>query len=62
MRTKLSRSECAALGGVAVSRKMTPEQRTERARKAAHARWGYARRFREVLAEINAELDAPEAK
>jgi hypothetical protein len=32
-------SEMASLGGIAGSARLTPEQRTERARNAAKARW-----------------------
>jgi hypothetical protein len=34
------RSAIAAAAGAAGSRKLTPEQRSERARAAARARWG----------------------
>ena len=36
---KQARTELARLGGLASADKMSPLQRRERARKAAHARW-----------------------
>jgi hypothetical protein len=36
----LKRQQTAAAGGKKAASKMTPEERAERARKAAEARWG----------------------
>lgn len=48
-------------GGKKSATNLTPEQRSERARKASNVRWTRFRRFRELLAEADAAIAADDA-